>query len=793
MHRHIQYLKDNWYQLNRRAAADIREDLAQNIFEDEEIPFAKQQSGGIEGWADSETATLNAAYLSPRDAGAVALHEVAHLGMIRIANEIGGFDELYKILNGAKTQLLEKAPELLERTGYATLQDLANDYGFDLSTPEGQGKLLVELAARWAEQFNNEEPASWWLEFIEAISNWIKQFVGKDLSKKEVDSLISGFIKYGTNPQFTEATPAKAEAQPEPERTQPAPLRDTNLTRLNNARRNLAALEAGTITEDGVVLTGKRGKDQEAYLRLYSATDGGVEGAKLALQQIINFLEGEVTTEDTTPEAESQETLKLTQTAAKIRDGQSVPALPEASAETPLDDPSRWQRFRKWLRLDKVVGGLRNIMPSRIRERLHQHDLPPSLKDAYRRANKQSRSLLGSIVDVAEKLQDPNVRDKFFNAATLTPEEEETIMTFLDFRQEFVRHFQRVQRPIDQVKNEQEIPFLGERISQDPIYYVIDGVGEVDSNTATAMALEGFTWLATSGPNTVINDRQAINAILGRDSNFVPFNEEFEKLTLAGTLRSNVVNSTGQGIWRHMNLISENNPQYDSLLTDKMIGAMGTATVSTLKHMGRIEVTNIDYAWFKDRMNTDTLDETDLGESGPSAETPIQFIRSAPAGTTGQAQYNNLPQNELLIGAWSKGRKALSSLFAARDIVREPLLQTPGKEHIPQKIKRSMSNVSRKMKKAIAYTQARPWEAVDTVAHALKRFDPEQFLAMGHKYHRNMDTVHNRDRLRVEARNRTLLKTLNDGLQWFDDHGQRGFYFTYSMNKSGRIQIERVE
>jgi hypothetical protein len=114
MHRHIQYLKDNWYQLNRRAAADIREDLAQNIFEDEEIPFAKQQSGGIEGWADSETATLNAAYLSPRDAGAVALHEVAHLGMIRIANEIGGFDELYKILNGAKTQLLEKAPELLE-------------------------------------------------------------------------------------------------------------------------------------------------------------------------------------------------------------------------------------------------------------------------------------------------------------------------------------------------------------------------------------------------------------------------------------------------------------------------------------------------------------------------------------------------------------------------------------------------------------------------------------------------------------------------------------------------------
>jgi hypothetical protein len=102
---------------------------------------------------------------------------------------------------------MEKLPELLKRTGHKNLESLMLDYGFTTSSEEGKIKLLMELAARWAETLTDKVQPSWWKTFIESIQKWIANFTGRTLNEKEVNELVGGFVKYGTkNNSNTQST-----------------------------------------------------------------------------------------------------------------------------------------------------------------------------------------------------------------------------------------------------------------------------------------------------------------------------------------------------------------------------------------------------------------------------------------------------------------------------------------------------------------------------------------------------------------------------------------------------------
>jgi hypothetical protein len=164
------------------------------------LPFSQTKDSRIQGYYDPKTdKVVVVASNTPVEEGAqVAIHEVAHRGMVRMAKELGGTKELYEALSAAKTQLMKKLPELLKRTGHKNLEDLMLDYGFDPSSKDGELKLLSELAARWAETLVGKPKPSWWKRFLQSIKNWIKQFTGKILSENQVDELVGGFVKYGT-------------------------------------------------------------------------------------------------------------------------------------------------------------------------------------------------------------------------------------------------------------------------------------------------------------------------------------------------------------------------------------------------------------------------------------------------------------------------------------------------------------------------------------------------------------------------------------------------------------------
>lgn len=171
-----------------------------NNHQQDDLPFSKTNTNQVQGYYDpkSDKVVVVAANTPVDQAAKVGIHEVAHRGMVRMARDLGGTKELNQALFAAEKQLMEKASELLKRTGHKSIEALINDYGFDANSEEGKAKLLTELVARWAETLVDKPKPSWWKSFLETIKNWIKKFTGKVLNEEEVNELVGGFVRYGT-------------------------------------------------------------------------------------------------------------------------------------------------------------------------------------------------------------------------------------------------------------------------------------------------------------------------------------------------------------------------------------------------------------------------------------------------------------------------------------------------------------------------------------------------------------------------------------------------------------------
>ena len=200
-----------------KAMPDLREEYntyqAQQALLDDELPFSKTEDT-IQGYYDvkNDKVVVVAANVTEQEAAKVAIHEVAHRGMLRMAKELGGTKELYASLTAAESQLMEKLPELLKRTGHKNLESLMLDYGFTTNSEDGKAKLLMELAARWAETLVDKPKPSWWVELLQSIGQWLEKFTGVTLNEKEVNELVGGFVRYGatSNVQATSLSPAES-------------------------------------------------------------------------------------------------------------------------------------------------------------------------------------------------------------------------------------------------------------------------------------------------------------------------------------------------------------------------------------------------------------------------------------------------------------------------------------------------------------------------------------------------------------------------------------------------------
>lgn len=169
-------------------------------YPDDDLPFSKTNTNQIQGYYDAKTdkVVVVASNVSKEEAPKVAIHEVAHRGMIRMAKDLKGTKELYQVLANSERELMKKLPDLLKRTGHTNVENLLKDYGFSIESEEGKAKLLMELAARWAETLVNKPKPSWWKQFLTGIQQWVTKFTGKTLNEDEVNELVGGFVRYGS-------------------------------------------------------------------------------------------------------------------------------------------------------------------------------------------------------------------------------------------------------------------------------------------------------------------------------------------------------------------------------------------------------------------------------------------------------------------------------------------------------------------------------------------------------------------------------------------------------------------
>jgi len=232
-------LHNTWLENNRNRAND-------------DLPFSKTSNNQIQGYYDAKNdkVVVVAKNTPVNEAAQVAIHEVAHRGMLRMAKDLGGVKELHKILKGAREQFLKKLPELLERTGHKDLKSLMLDYGFEVGkdgklTEEGEIKLYQELAARWAESLVDKPKPSWWKEILQKIGDWIKQFAGITLNEKQVDELVGGFVKYGTKNLNNQSTNTSLQFQ-----KQSSLPKHTTQKRVSSFLKNKVGVSYALITEE---------------------------------------------------------------------------------------------------------------------------------------------------------------------------------------------------------------------------------------------------------------------------------------------------------------------------------------------------------------------------------------------------------------------------------------------------------------------------------------------------------------------------------------------------------------
>ena len=717
-------------------------------------PFSKQATGGIEGWAHGETATLNAAHLDPDSAVEVALHEVAHLGMIRVANESGGFSELHKILTNAKPELMKALPRLLARTGHANLEEFVADYGFDLDTEQGEAKLLIELAARWAETFATKPQESWWVDLLEKITAWVKKFVGQELDSAGVDAMVSGFLKFGAD-LSTEVAPDSVSDLPEVTRERLRIVARLIRRVTDNPEFPLGEVSV-THPGDNAILQGLLLQDLEpvaALRQLESIIEVDPEKRSTAVDSVL-----------------APELIEVFVGRAKaLNDGKRTKSAPLS------------ERFVNYLSgtpamLNRIIGNWIG-REDNAEQKFRDAGLPGKLSDIFERTS-EVNSLLSAVPDVMTLLKDPEAKNELYDTLELSADEIRAMDSFIIFYDLFNTQLEETLLPRINIQSK----FAPTHLKQTMVEFFKDEeTGLIDQNLVASMALEAMTWVTTIGPATVSNSQSTINRMLGLNENeYITDEQVSDMVRTIGTQRTRVANGLGQGAFRNSGLRFIPSAEVDPLLKDLLIASIGSITVSVLEEMGRVELIHVKNSEWS-RISNRPIDEVE----SPNAW--IGFIRNQ-SRPIENSEYDQEDRNRSLRLAVEPGHAVFSRLFKPSVQVRQPSFVMPTRRET--RVRGTMSVLPKKYGLRILSMAQEPMVPVTSVIAIQRLFNHKDWLSMAEKYvkEEDFDTVHDTELDGTIARNRVLSDEFRAALDWEERYGQKQFYINHIAISNGRVQ-----
>ena len=505
--------------------------------------------------------------------------------------------------------------------------------------------------------------------------------------------------------------------------------------------------------------------------------DAGLD-AKAALSSLINELRPQVDASVKLPAQKTVDPARVNQAVSAATDLNQENGRTESYGINPVWPDFVGNAVQTLRGIKQTTNATDEILLQRVQEKFAERGVkvPSSIGQAMEQRSPTTDTLFSAVPNIMEILTNRNARRELMDALDLNTAEIRALDTYVRFYDEFWKQLRNQQRQLEQ--NDKD--FLTEKLEQDGLYYFMRG-GVIDPNVVAAMALESMNWLSTTGGQTIFNDEDAINGILGRNSGAMVSPEEKAVLQATGTLRVHAVEDIGKNTFKHLNLSDKRNPDIDSLFKDRLINSLGLTAISTLKNLGRIELHQVSPEWFLPKAGIDA-------KAAVAGDKDINFIRMATINV--DQKWNKVDANVALERAYREGAEMFDRLFGSNPNTRMPSFREPQK--VDTKVARSHTDISSQMRTRIEYAQKQPWKSETALTKLLDMFNPLDYLKAAHEYvdAEGMQHVHEKDKAAVQGRNDALERDLQAAFDWHNKYPNRDFFFSMKMIRSGRIYID---
>lgn len=372
------------------------------------------------------------------------------------------------------------------------------------------------------------------------------------------------------------------------------------------------------------------------------------------------------------------------------------------------------------------------------------------------------KKLLQTVPSVFTKVL-PNTT---YNQEQLTEEQNNALPAVMRFEKKFSSLLNKVVKPAN--KGYEHRDFYN---------YLLDDSGKLSDNTASAISLTVMDWLGTQASNTISNNQEAINLILGRDKDDLISQDIQGILANVGVSRTNLAESLGAKIVKSLGLSEVGKVPGD--YKAKLELSVGQLAIHAMLSGKLLTSTNLQNSVL------DVHRPADAQSTDPKAYT--SYVRVAT--TFNKELGRDVPAKavEQLISNLRGSDGLLDSLFGIETHVTKPSLTKPSAKSVPKQIKGSINAVPKKMQDVIAKHQARPMKNKQNVTNAFMFLTDEQREVIAGANHDYESNTHVSQWESVKAVNADIARGIQNFVEHTEAVADQEFYFTHFVSKQMRL------
>lgn len=319
-------------------------------------------------------------------------------------------------------------------------------------------------------------------------------------------------------------------------------------------------------------------------------------------------------------------------------------------------------------------------------------------------------------------------------------------------------------------------------LDQDPFGFLIQvdstGTRYLDENLLSTIALVTYNWLGTQGSKTLFNNKEAINAILGRSSSHDIDQSEFNALADAGIVRNALAESLGKEIYRHLGLQAKKG--IDGTFEDRLKMSLGELAVTVLLEQGLAEQTALDMGDFY--TETEGLFEKNL-------KTNFIRIKAAPATRKVEAP-KPVEAIDSIIKGMAVVKPVLNVILELPEYTSKPSFSVPTK--VVTYLKNTKQRIPKVTRATIKFMQQTPFVVKDNITQVMDFMGQEGMLELL-GYNSDIEgTTHITQHKSEKGKNLGIEQDLHHVTEFLAENTEqrnKPFYFAYEVYKNNRIGI----